>query len=213
MSQLLLISRKRAAFSNLSGMDATRLRAVTVALEGWRSAQTAWHRLGRSPQSLLGAPVFNRLWRVPPDSRTSQLLSNPPHSGPRLQGRSPIADKSSALPAPLQTTCSFLTSRCTTPALKGLRNIAQGQPSLSEATLGADANDREANPSPRHIQHQPAASATLSATHWFRVQTALQCHPLPPYDDTLDRVPFLSGVPFLRLFEFFAAIQNPALPS
>ncbi len=41
---------------------------------------------------------------------------------------------------------SFITSRRSTPALKGLRNTAQGQPSLSEATLGMATHDREANP-------------------------------------------------------------------
>jgi hypothetical protein len=58
----------------------------------------------------------------------------------------------------------FATSRRHTPALKGLRNIAQGQPSLSEATLGIATHDRKQTQRFRHTQRSPAASAKNTAT-------------------------------------------------
>ncbi len=57
---------------------------------------------------------------------------------------------------------SFLTLPRHTPALKGLRNIAQGQPSLSEATLGSATPDREANPA--HPSHAALPSSDFNAS-------------------------------------------------
>ena len=51
---------------------------------------------------------------------------------------------------------------------------AQGLPSLSEATLGLPAANREANRALRHTPRSPAASATSSAAHGLRSQTAPQ---------------------------------------
>ncbi len=62
-------------------------------------------------------------------------------------------------------TLSFDTTLRPTPAPKGLRNTAQGQPSLSEATLGIATHDREANPPLLCTQRSPAASAKRPATH------------------------------------------------
>ena len=59
---------------------------------------------------------------------------------------------------------SFATSLRHTSAPKGLRTSAQGQPSLSEATLGMAVINREANPSLRHTTRSPAASSKSAAT-------------------------------------------------
>ena len=56
---------------------------------------------------------------------------------------------------------SFITSHRHTPAPKGLRNIAQGQPSLSEATLGMATHDWEANPA--RSSHAALTSSVLNA--------------------------------------------------
>ena len=57
----------------------------------------------------------------------------------------------------------FVTSLRHTPAPTELRNTAQGQPSLSEATLGNQTSVRKANPQYRHRTRPPAASAKSSA--------------------------------------------------
>ncbi len=62
-------------------------------------------------------------------------------------------------------TPSYATPLRRTPAPKGLRSTAQGQPSLSEATLGYAPLIREANPPLLHTQQVPAASAIRPATH------------------------------------------------
>ena len=93
--------------------------------------------------------------------------ANPP---PRHTQRSPAA--SAKRPASYlltrslcKLTPSFATPLRITPAPTGLRSIAQGQPSLSEATLGIATPDREANPPLRHTQQVPAASAKRPAAH------------------------------------------------
>jgi hypothetical protein len=74
--------------------------------------------------------------------------------------REPIALRTSRIfPPP-----SFNTSLRITPAPKGLRSSAQGQPSLSEATLGYAPSIREANPPSRRIHSSSAASAKRPAT-------------------------------------------------
>jgi|GEM_PF-4927868 len=128
---------------------ATPLRS-TPAPTGLRNTAQRCRALASAP---LGMP--------PPDRE-----ANPP---PRHTHRPPAAfAKRPATPLPVRSrgnpTASFANSLRLTPAPKGLRSSAQGQPSLSEATLGDAPSIREANPPPLRTHRSPAASAKRPAT-------------------------------------------------
>jgi hypothetical protein len=180
--------QKRIPFRNLPGIHGTQLKVFIV--ESCGSTLLACQRPPRSRNSLLGAPIFNRLRRVPPDSRT-------PYSPPNPQA---VASKLSALLPTHQPPRSLAISHRPISPERAM-DSAQGQPSLSEATLGIAPSDRKANPSPRRTQHPPAASAIRPATHRLRIQPTLQYPPSP------------SLLPFLRLFAFLAAIPSESLSS
>jgi hypothetical protein len=86
-------------------------------------------------------------------------------------------------------TPSFNTPLRITPAPKGLRSSAQGQPSLSEATLGYAPSIREANPPSRRIHSSPAASAKRPAT----VLTS-HVRPTPSFATLLRSTPAQKGL-------------------
>ncbi len=65
----------------------------------------------------------------------------------------------------VRPTSSFATVLRRTPALKGLRNTAQGCRALASAPLGNAPPNREANPPLRRTQRSLAAFAKRSATH------------------------------------------------
>jgi hypothetical protein len=94
-------------------------------------------------------------------------------------------------------TPSFATPLRNTPAPKGLRITAQGQPSLSEATLGMASQLREANPQLRHTPRSPAAFAKCSAT----IRT---CR----YSKAHDQYSY-STAPHARHWQNFPPRQNP----
>ncbi len=101
-------------------------------------------------QKPLHTPAPKGLCIIAKGCRASAMLPWYPRQSP---GSKPSATSHPAV------TSSVRQKPLHTPALNGLRNTAQGQPSLSEATLGMATQNREANPRLRRTPRSPAASS------------------------------------------------------
>ncbi len=137
----------------------------TPAPKGLRSTAQGCRALASAP---LGMATSDQEAN-PPLHHTQQVLAA---SAKRPAAHLPIPSLGSLTP-------SLATPLRRTPAPKGLRSSAQGQPSLGEATLGYAPSIREANPPLRHTHRSPAASAKRPAAHLpARLLTIIQTSPI-----------------------------------
>ena len=123
---------------------------LTPAPKGLRNSAQGCRALASAPLSM-----------PPPDREANPSLRRT-HRSPAAFAKRPathLPARSRGNPTPF-----FATALRMTPAPKGLRNTAQGQPSLGEVTLGMPPPDREANPPLRRTHCSPAASAKRPAT-------------------------------------------------